>query len=123
MSDPARLDTSDIAYPGPGSRPFRRELDPIAPHVIVLFGCTGDLAKRKLLPGLAYLPSPSWRPRSASSGPRWRTSRSTSSAGWRTTRSQNFGMHRLAESDVGGLRRQADLRAAGRRGPRPSRRR
>jgi glucose-6-phosphate 1-dehydrogenase len=45
-----------IAYPGPDSRPFRRDTqDPLVPHVIVLFGCTGDLAKRKLLPGLAYL--------------------------------------------------------------------
>ncbi len=44
-----------IAYPAPDSRPFRRGLEPLAPHVIVLFGATGDLAKRKVLPGLAYL--------------------------------------------------------------------
>jgi glucose-6-phosphate 1-dehydrogenase len=44
-----------IAYPGPGSRPYRRDQEPLEPHVIVLFGATGDLAKRKLLPGLAYL--------------------------------------------------------------------
>jgi glucose-6-phosphate 1-dehydrogenase len=44
-----------IAYPAPESRPHRRDVDPLAPHVIVLFGATGDLAKRKLLPGLAYL--------------------------------------------------------------------
>ena len=25
------------------------------PHVVVLFGATGDLARRKLIPGLAYL--------------------------------------------------------------------
>jgi glucose-6-phosphate 1-dehydrogenase len=49
----SRLQT--IAYPSPSSRPFRRDLDPLAPHVIVLFGATGDLSKRKLLPGLAYL--------------------------------------------------------------------
>ncbi|MEU0092121.1 glucose-6-phosphate dehydrogenase [Kribbella sp. NPDC006257] len=47
--------TQTIAYPAPGSRPSRRDLEPLAPHVIVLFGATGDLAKRKLLPGLAYL--------------------------------------------------------------------
>ncbi|MEO7193367.1 MAG: hypothetical protein ABIZ05_00865 [Pseudonocardiaceae bacterium] len=52
MAD-SRLQT--IAYPSPSSRPFRRHLDPLAPHVIVLFGATGDLSKRKLLPGLAYL--------------------------------------------------------------------
>jgi glucose-6-phosphate 1-dehydrogenase len=45
----------NIAYPAPTSRPHRRDLEPLAPHVIVLFGATGDLAKRKLLPGLAYL--------------------------------------------------------------------
>ena len=28
---------------------------PVDPHVIVLFGITGDLAKRKLLPGLMHL--------------------------------------------------------------------
>ena len=28
---------------------------PATPHVIVLFGATGDLARRKLLPGLFHL--------------------------------------------------------------------
>src|SRR5215203_4413656 len=28
---------------------------PLDPHVIVLFGASGDLAKRKLLPGLLHL--------------------------------------------------------------------
>ncbi len=27
----------------------------VDPHVVVLFGATGDLARRKLIPGLAYL--------------------------------------------------------------------
>jgi glucose-6-phosphate 1-dehydrogenase len=45
-----------IAYPGPGTRQGRRgDTDVLPPHVIVLFGATGDLAKRKLLPGLAHL--------------------------------------------------------------------
>ena len=44
-----------IAYPAPGSHSRRRDGEPLAPHVIVLFGATGDLAKRKLIPGLAYL--------------------------------------------------------------------
>ena len=30
-------------------------VSPLQPHVIVLFGATGDLAKRKLLPGLMHL--------------------------------------------------------------------
>ena len=45
-----------IAYPAPDALP-RRPGDPVplAPHVVVLFGATGDLAKRKLIPGMAYL--------------------------------------------------------------------
>ncbi len=44
-----------IAYPAPDSRPHRYDDAAVSPHVIVLFGATGDLAKRKLIPGLAYL--------------------------------------------------------------------
>src|SRR6195952_435022 len=44
-----------ISYPAPDERPRRHDSGPLDPHVIVLFGATGDLAKRKLLPGLAYL--------------------------------------------------------------------
>ena len=44
-----------IAYPSPGARPRRQDGEPLAPHVIVLFGATGDLSKRKLLPGMAHL--------------------------------------------------------------------
>ncbi|MCW2550625.1 MAG: glucose-6-phosphate 1-dehydrogenase [Mycobacterium sp.] len=52
-----------IAYPAAGARPSRREEDALAPHVIVLFGATGDLAKRKLLPGMAYLVQSSLAPK------------------------------------------------------------
>jgi glucose-6-phosphate 1-dehydrogenase len=48
---------ADIAYPAAaiaGSR-LRGLRDPVEPHVIVLFGATGDLSRRKLLPGLTYL--------------------------------------------------------------------
>jgi glucose-6-phosphate 1-dehydrogenase len=45
----------NIAYPALGSRPRRPSQEHIAPHVVVLFGATGDLARRKLLPGLARL--------------------------------------------------------------------
>ena len=44
-----------ISYPSPEARPRRHDHEPLEPHVIVLFGATGDLAKRKLIPGLAYL--------------------------------------------------------------------
>ncbi len=43
-----------VAYPAPGARP-RLSADQLPPHVIVLFGATGDLSRRKLLPGLAHL--------------------------------------------------------------------
>jgi glucose-6-phosphate 1-dehydrogenase len=44
-----------ISYPAAGSRPRRGGHEFIPPHVVVLFGATGDLARRKLLPGLAHL--------------------------------------------------------------------
>jgi len=44
-----------ISYPAPEARPHRHDNAPLEPHVIVLFGATGDLAKRKLIPGLAHL--------------------------------------------------------------------
>ena len=43
------------AYSALGSRPYREESERVPPHVIVLFGATGDLARRKLLPGFAHL--------------------------------------------------------------------
>ncbi len=53
MVTPAR---ADIAYPAvSGGRSLRGARDPVEPHVIVLFGATGDLARRKLLPGLSHL--------------------------------------------------------------------
>jgi glucose-6-phosphate 1-dehydrogenase len=49
------LDTNpeNIAYPTARAR--RSAVAAIAPHVVVLFGATGDLARRKLLPGLSVL--------------------------------------------------------------------
>ena len=47
--------TQTVAYPTLGSGQYRKESERIPPHVIVLFGATGDLARRKLLPGFAHL--------------------------------------------------------------------
>ena len=44
-----------ISYPAADARTSRTALEKADPHVIVLFGATGDLARRKLLPGLAHL--------------------------------------------------------------------
>ncbi|MBD0322070.1 MAG: glucose-6-phosphate dehydrogenase [Aldersonia sp.] len=51
MSNPVQT----VAYPAPGSRPVGRIPERLAPHVVVLFGATGDLSRRKLLPGLTHL--------------------------------------------------------------------
>jgi glucose-6-phosphate 1-dehydrogenase len=51
-----------ISYPSPSARPRRGATDVLPPHVIVLFGATGDLARRKLLPGLAHLASSALAP-------------------------------------------------------------
>jgi glucose-6-phosphate 1-dehydrogenase len=44
-----------ISYPALGARARRNDDFAVDPHVVVLFGATGDLARRKLIPGLAYL--------------------------------------------------------------------
>ncbi len=50
------LDTEDENVAYPAGRPLRgRAVNLVAPHVVVLFGATGDLARRKLLPGLSVL--------------------------------------------------------------------
>jgi glucose-6-phosphate 1-dehydrogenase len=51
----ATNEAQTIAYPAPGARPSRLLAEKIPPHVIVLFGATGDLARRKLIPGMAHL--------------------------------------------------------------------
>ena len=56
-------ETHSIAYPAAGARPNRHDEEALTPHVIVLFGATGDLAKRKLLPGMAYLLKSSLAPK------------------------------------------------------------
>ncbi len=44
-----------ISYPAEARPSSRYALERLDPHVIVLFGATGDLARRKLLPGMAHL--------------------------------------------------------------------
>ena len=41
--------------PEPATGPVNHDHPPLPPHVVVLFGGTGDLARRKLLPGLFHL--------------------------------------------------------------------
>ena len=58
----ALANPQNIAYPATGAHPFRHDEPPLASFVIVLFGATGDLARRKLLPGIAYLEQSSLTP-------------------------------------------------------------
>src|SRR4029077_14818779 len=55
MPNVATSKPQTISYPAPGARPHRHDEFSVDPHVVVLFGATGDLARRKLMPGLAYL--------------------------------------------------------------------
>jgi glucose-6-phosphate 1-dehydrogenase len=47
--------TDPMGAPGPLDAPAGAVTAPLLPHVIVLFGATGDLARRKLLPGMLHL--------------------------------------------------------------------
>ena len=62
MAGMASMEPADVAYPSPEARGSRRARAQLPPHVVVLFGGTGDLARRKLLPGLAHLTSSALAP-------------------------------------------------------------
>ncbi len=55
MPDVATSKAQTISYPAMGAHPHRHDEFSVHPHVVVLFGATGDLSRRKLIPGLAYL--------------------------------------------------------------------
>lgn len=50
----ANAQPQTVAYPSPSAK-TRRDGPTVAPHVIVLFGATGDLSRRKLLSGIGFL--------------------------------------------------------------------
>ena len=50
-----QINEDEVAYPAPGSRTGAPAREYVRPHAVVLFGATGDLSRRKLLPGLARL--------------------------------------------------------------------
>jgi glucose-6-phosphate 1-dehydrogenase len=91
--------TQTIAYPAPGSRPSRRDLEPLAPHVIVLFGATGDLAKRKLLPGLAYLQQSRFAPDVRIIGSATEDLTSDEFRGRAREAIETFGTHHISDED------------------------
>jgi glucose-6-phosphate 1-dehydrogenase len=59
LTDTDRATEAQPPPPGqqaaPGSPAPVAAMAPVPPHVIVMFGATGDLARRKLLPGLVHL--------------------------------------------------------------------
>jgi glucose-6-phosphate 1-dehydrogenase len=55
VSEQARRNAQTISYPAAVRSTSRSPIEAADPHVVVLFGATGDLARRKLLPGLAHL--------------------------------------------------------------------
>jgi glucose-6-phosphate 1-dehydrogenase len=86
-----------IAYPAPDANPRARGVDPLAPHVIVLFGATGDLAKRKLLPGLAYLNQSQFAPEVRIVGTAIEELSTDEFRELARTAVQSFGMHKLTD--------------------------
>ena len=85
-----------IAYPAPEARAKRRDgVEALAPHVIVLFGATGDLAKRKLLPGLAYLEESALAPDIRIVGTAMDDLTTEEFRALAKTATDNFGAHRL----------------------------
>ena len=56
MTEPASPhEPQTISYPAESRSSSRFSQERLDPHVIVLFGACGDLARRKLLPGMAHL--------------------------------------------------------------------
>ena len=49
------MDTIVVVTEATKARGSKQHKNGAAPHVIVMFGATGDLARRKLLPGLLHL--------------------------------------------------------------------
>lgn len=88
-----------IAYPASEVRRKRRGLEPLAPHVIVLFGATGDLAKRKLLPGLAYLQRSALAPEIRVVGTAMEDISTDEFRDLARSAVQNFGMHKLSDEE------------------------
>jgi glucose-6-phosphate 1-dehydrogenase len=86
-----------IAYPSPNARPRRRDTEALAPHVIVLFGATGDLAKRKLLPGLAFLETSALAPDVRVVGTAMDDMTPEQFRELARTAAQNFGTHHMDE--------------------------
>ncbi len=88
-----------ISYPASGSRRARAGARQLDPHVIVLFGATGDLAKRKLLPGLAYLQRSALAPEIRVVGTAMDDIDTETFQRLARAAVQSFGMHKLTDEE------------------------
>jgi glucose-6-phosphate 1-dehydrogenase len=87
-----------VAYPA-GEPRRRRGLEPLAPHVIVLFGATGDLSRRKLLPGLAHLQRSALAPEIRIVGTAMEDIGTDEFRSLARSAVQSFGMHKLSDEE------------------------
>ncbi len=101
-----------ISYPAPGARPYRHDDVAVDPHVIVLFGATGDLARRKLLPGLAYLALSELAPDIRVVGTSLEDITDDEFRELAKEAVDDFGTHKLTNEQWARLRRDGHLRAA-----------
>ena len=86
-----------IAYPATSDRPRRGGPEVIPPHVIVLFGACGDLARRKLLPGLAHLAASELAPNIRVVGSSLEPMSDDEFRAFTKTAITEFGKHRLTQ--------------------------
>ena len=76
-------------------------VEALPPHVIVLFGATGDLAKRKLLPGLGYLQQSRFTPDVRIVGTSLEDLSTDEFRALAKSAIDSFGTHKLSDEAVG----------------------
>jgi glucose-6-phosphate 1-dehydrogenase len=90
----------NIAYPAPLTQQRRSSREYIPPHVVVLFGATGDLARRKLLPGLATLAESRLAPDLRVVGTSLDDMDTASFREFARTAIKDFGLHKLDDEQI-----------------------
>ncbi|CAA9414947.1 MAG: Glucose-6-phosphate 1-dehydrogenase [uncultured Pseudonocardia sp.] len=103
IQDRQPAEAQTIAYPALRERARARGVEVLPPHVIVLFGATGDLAKRKLLPGLAHLVVSSFTPEVRVIGQAMEDLDTDQFRELAREAVQRFGTHRLDEESMRGF--------------------
>ncbi len=115
MPNVATSKPQTISYPAPGARPRRNDDFAVDPHVVVLFGATGDLARRKLIPGLAYLDQSDLAPNIQIVATSLEDMSTDDFLDLAKTAIEDFGTHKLTQRAVAAVRRNRHLCTAERR--------